>query len=107
MKSIVKRRKTSENVQIISLRTRSAVLRANNRLNEEFAGEFVAWIDRRRGATLRRRIIAHSPSLKAVNDALDTLSQRDRALVLLQYAMRVSPDAVDGTHRAAYVEASR
>lgn len=55
-----------------------------------YPGEFVAYLDGWKPATGRRtlvrRVIAHSNSLKEIQDALTTLSSKDRARVVVHYA---------------------
>lgn len=81
----------------ISARAR-AVLRANQRLQKEFPGQYVAYLEAWRrsgsGARLVRRILGHGASMKEVNAALANLSARDRARVMMQYVDDSPADAI-------------
>ena len=82
-------------VEIISLRGRQALILANDRMNEQYGGEYIAYLDRQHGMSLHRRIIAHSKSIKAVNDAIDQLPEKDQRDIVVHYAQRGSDIVVE------------
>ena len=74
-------------------------------LRFQFAGEYVAFIDRWKvqGKVRRlcRDVLGHSPSLKAVQDAIAAVSLKDRPKVMVDFAddpddgMEVPHDLLD------------
>jgi hypothetical protein len=82
------------------IRKRAAIVRrADRRLQENFAGQYVAYIDTWRqaksGSRLVRRMLAHSASLKEVSDALEPLSSERRARVVFQYVSEATPGTLE------------
>ena len=91
MKAKKKRRKPIPNgdaVEVIDLRDPQGMLCANDRMNEEYGDGYVAYLDERRGMKVFRRIIAHGNDLRAINDAIDELTRKDRNRLLMHYAMK-------------------
>lgn len=66
-------------------------LREDLRLQFDYPGEYVAYLDswktQRQTRRLLRRVIAHSLSLKDLYEALAALSPKERANVVLHYAV--------------------
>jgi hypothetical protein len=80
-------------------------IREDLRLRFQFAGEYVAFIDRWKvqGKVRRlcREVLGHSPSLKAVQDAIAAAPAKDRPKVMVDFAddpddgMEVPHDLLD------------
>ncbi len=65
-------------------------IREDLRLRFEYAGEYVAYIDRWKihGKVRRlcREVLGHSPSLKAIQDAIAAVPAKDQPKVVVDYA---------------------
>ncbi len=82
----------------------AVLLRADSRLQRNFAGRYVAYIDTWRqgksgkgksGSRLVRKMLAHGPTLKEVSDALQALSAERKARVIFHYVPKDSPGTPD------------
>ncbi|GEM_PF-4666474 len=82
----------SADVELISLRKPGAMLAAYDRLNDDYLGEYVAYVDHVRGMTVKRRIVAHSKDPKVVSDAVNKLTARDRKKLMMHY---VAPPTIE------------
>jgi hypothetical protein len=81
----------------VSLTDPQALLLANDRLNDDFAGEYIAYVDHRRGKRLHRRIVAHERRLSGIHDIMDRLPKALRKNVVIHYASEYLPDVIE-TH---------
>ena len=76
-------------------------IREDLRLRFEHAGEYVAYIDRwkvrHKTRRLCREVLTHSPSLKAVQQAVETVRPEDRSKVVVDFADDPD-DGVDVPH---------
>ena len=86
------------NQRVANVSPSAALVRTLRRFDKKYAGQYVAYIDKWKrgsgGKRLVRKVLAHSASLKDVNEALTRLSVRERDRVVLHYADVSPPDTL-------------